>query len=323
MIEEKGIVVHPDEVGRTWRETILSSDICLIGIHPVGGEGSHERVKALAEEGLPAESRENFDVLKAAGAGVEYELHAASLLLPRSLFGTHPEYFRTDEAGRRNPDHNCCPSNPDALEIIAENAAALAKALPSSTHRYSFWLDDVRGGICRCASCRTLSASDQALLIYNAVARGIRCSDPLGRESYLAYCNASEPPRKVVPEDGIYLEYAPFDRDPFLPMTDEKNASSADNARELASFFGAGTGKVLEYWLDNSKYSGWKKPPKKLVPDPEVIRRDLAFYDSLGFRTVTTFACFLGPDYEALWGRPDLGGYAVSRQIGCRPSGRA
>ena len=96
-------------------------------------------------------------------------------------------------------------------------------------------------------------------------------------------------------------------------MPHEKNVFPANCARELSSFFGTGNGKVLEYWLDNSKYSGWVKPPKKLSPDPSVIARDLDFYDSLGFRTVTTFACFLGPDYEALWGKPDLGGYAVFR----------
>ena len=313
MIEEKGVVVHPDEIGKTWRETILSSDIRLLGIHPVGGNGSHERVKALAGEGLPAESRKNLDALISRGVGVEYELHTMSLLLPRDLFPAHPEYFRMDEKGRRNPDLNCCPSNGDALETVAENAAALAKALPSSTHRYAFWLDDAREGICRCAACRKLSASDQALLVYNAVLRGIRRADPLGRESYLAYCGASEPPRRVTPEEGIYLEYAPFDRDQALPMAHEKNAVSAKNARDLAAFFGAGDGKVLEYWLDNSKFSGWVKPPKRLVPDPEIMRRDLAFYDSLGFRTVTTFACFLGLDYEELWGKPDLGGYAVFR----------
>ncbi|MBO4407366.1 MAG: DUF4838 domain-containing protein [Clostridia bacterium] len=316
MILEKGVVVHPDEVTGFWRDTFLQTDLRLLGIHPVGGAGSHGRVKKLAEEGLPAESRDHLATLKRAGVGIEYELHVMSLLLPRELFARHPEYFRTDEKGGRNPDLNCCASNPDALEIVAENAARLARALPSSTHRYSFWLDDARSGICRCPACASLSAADQALLVYNAVERGIRRADPLGRQSYLAYCGASELPARVTPEDGIYLEYAPFDRDPTLPMTHSGNAPSAKNARELAAFFGAKEGKVLEYWLDNSKYSGWKKPPKKLVPDPDVIRRDLDFYDLLGFRTATTFACFLGEDYEALWGKPDLGGYAVPRQAG-------
>ena len=311
MIVEKGVVVHPDEIGESWEKAILSSDLNLLGIHPVGGEGSHERVKALMEKGLSDEKRQVLRRLQAAGVGVEYELHAASLLLPRALFARHPAYFRMDEKGERNPDYNCCASNPEALETVSENAGRLARALPSTTHRYAFWLDDVRDKVCRCPACRALSASDQALLICNAIQRGIRRADPLGRESYLAYCGASAVPEKVVPEEGIYLEYAPFDRDQSLSMTDPRNAADRENARALAAFFGAEKGKVLEYFLDNSKFSGWKKPPKKLVTDPELIRRDLAFYESLGFQTVTTFACFLGPDYEALWGKPDLSGYAV------------
>ena len=94
-------------------------------------------------------------------------------------------------------------------------------------------------------------------------------------------------------------------------MSDAANEKSANNARELAAFFGAESGKVLEYWLDNSMFSGWKKPPKELQTGPDLIKRDLEFYDKLGFETVTTFACYLGGDNESLYGAPDISGYAV------------
>ena len=311
MICHKGVVVHPDELTNTWKNIILRSDIDTVGIHPVGGEGSHVRVSELAEKGLSGECAENARTLVSHGIGLEYELHVMSLLLPRELFGAHPEYFRLDENGARNADYNCCASNGDALDIISQNAYELALKLPATTHRYCFWLDDVRDKCCRCPDCARLSVSDQALAVYNAVQRGVRRADPLGLQSYLAYCGAVELPQKVVPEDGIYLEYAPFDRDFHKPMSDAANEKSANNARDLAAFFGAESGKVLEYWLDNSMFSGWKKPPKELHADAELIKRDLEFYDKLGFGTVTTFACYLGADYETLWGTPDLGGYAV------------
>ena len=311
MIAHKGVVVHPDEITPTWEDVITRSDIDILGIHPVGGDGSHDRVRALARDGLPEAGADIARRLASRGVGIEYELHVMSLLLPRELFPKHPEYFRLDEKGERTADYNCCASNADALEIIAQNACELAKKLPSSTGRYCFWLDDVRDKYCHCPDCRELSASDQALAVYNAVQRGVRRADPLAKQSYLAYCGASELPRKVTPEDGIYLEYAPFDRNFKLPMADPANAASAENARLLAAFFGAREGKVLEYWLDNSMFSGWKKPPKELHADSELIKRDLEFYDSLGFGTVTTFACYLGNDYESLYGAPDLGGYAV------------
>ncbi len=311
MIRHKGVVVHPDEITQTWKNVILGSDIDFIGVHPVGGEGSHTRVRDIAENGLPGECADNARELVKHGVGLEYELHVMSLLLPRSLFAEHPEYFRLDENGNRNADYNCCASDADALEIISRNACELAKKLPSTTHRYCFWLDDVRDKCCHCPECSRLSVSDQALAVYNAVQRGIRRADSLGRQSYLAYCGAVELPEHVTPEEGVYLEYAPFDRDFRKPMSDPANAASARSARELAAFFGADESKVLEYWLDNSMFSGWKKPPKRLDVDPELIKRDLEFYDSLGYGAVTTFACYLGADYEELWGAPDLGGYAV------------
>ena len=40
--------------------------------------------------------------------------------------------------------------------------------------------------------------------------------------------------------------------------------------------------------------------------------RDLDYYDRLGFAAATTFACYLGEDYEAENGPlPDLSGYLM------------
>jgi hypothetical protein len=66
---------------------------------------------------------------------------------------------------------------------------------------------------------------------------------------------------------------------------------------------------VLEYWLDNSLFSKWKKPPQPFSWDPEVMRQDLAYYESLGFEDATVFACYLGSDYEELHGAPDIEAY--------------
>ena len=36
------------------------------------------------------------------------------------------------------------------------------------------------------------------------------------------------------------------------------------------------------------------------------MRRDIAEYDRMGFDYLSTFACFLGEDYEALYGGIDI-----------------
>ena len=50
-------------------------------------------------------------------------------LLPRNLFEKNAELFRMNEKGERTPDANCCVQSERVLEIIAENAVAIAHAL--------------------------------------------------------------------------------------------------------------------------------------------------------------------------------------------------
>jgi len=67
---------------------------------------------------------------------VEYELHATKELLPRAPFEKNPELFRTSDQGQRTPDANCCVHSERALEIICENALAIAKVLRPTTGRF-------------------------------------------------------------------------------------------------------------------------------------------------------------------------------------------
>ena len=76
--------------------------------------------------------------------------------------------------------------------------------------------------------------------------------------------------------------------------------------KALLDFFGRENSKVLEYWFDNSLYSRWKKPPVKFTPNAEVVKADLEFYSDLGFENISSFACYLGEDYEQLFGEPDV-----------------
>ena len=56
-------------------------------------------------------------------------------------------------------------------------------------------------------------------------------------------------------------------------------------------------------------FSDWKKPPCKFTPDNESIKKDIAFYRSLGFENIGSFACYLGEDYEKLWGEADYSAF--------------
>lgn len=295
------ILIHPEELTKKWIDRAARLGYDVIALHPRGGKEAADTLAELLALLETREYRALLDYAASLGLGIEYEFHALSYLLPRRLFAEHPEYFRMDENGERNPDCNLCFTNEDALAIVKTRAKALAKRLYRSTDRYYFWADDVMSGTCRCEKCRGLTPSDKNLLLMNAIATALREDMPDARLACLAYRETLDVPKTVRPAEGVFLEYAPIERDAHTPI----EAQSDGRERELIRFFGGGA-KALDYWLDNSLFSKWKKPPVRFSPDRAVIEADLEYYGRVGFDSVSSFACFLGEDYEALYGEPDI-----------------
>lgn len=180
------------------------------------------------------------------GLEVEYELQAMKELLPRRLFGRNPEFFRMDEHGRRRPDANLCVHSQAALEIAA--AIAIARTLRPTTGLYFYWGDDGKPW-CRCPECKGLSESDQATLRENRLLRSLRRYNPRASLAHLAYLNSVEPPRKVKPEPGVFLEYGPIRRRYDTPYEKQSGPDQADGLAALDAnleVFPAGTAQVLE-----------------------------------------------------------------------------
>ena len=312
--QTRGIIVHPEELTREWIDRMADAGLNALGLHPVGGVHADQSLqRAIDLHALP-ESRALRAAAALRGISVEYEAHAMAWLLPRHLFDRHPDWFRMDEKGERTADFNLCASNPDALDYVSQRTALLASLLETGSSKYYFWADDVSGYACHCPACRALTASDQQMRLVNAMLRGLRMYDKAAKLCYLAYVDALEAPKKVAPLDGVFLEYAPIRRNHHRPLNDPdcaENRREAQPLRDLIAFFGAKDARVLDYWMDNSLFSGWKKPPKPFALDEETMRRDLDFYASLGFESVTAFGCYLGPDYQALYGEPPLKGYGA------------
>ncbi len=297
------LLIHTDELSEKWIDRMADNGISTIAIHPVGGWRAHLTLLDMTEKLETEEYRALLDYAAEKGLKIEYEMHAMRYLLPASEFEAHPEWFRMTAEGERSADRNCCASNEEVLDYIAENAAALAKKLYKNTHRYYFWLDDAKDAFCHCPECAKLSASDQQMIILNRILKRLRQDDPDAELAYLAYYDTITPPTAIKPEKGIFLEYAPYERDFHAPI--EGNAQIKP-IHALLDFFGKDGARVLDYWYDNSYYSDYKKPPKAFTPDKPVIEADLAYYTSLGFEDIAGFACYLGADYEELYGEPDI-----------------
>ena len=300
-----GVVIDPLELDEKWVTRILEGQIHVLGLHPNPKDSTPEQMERWLQ------SEENGRMLRFLtehGVEVEWEGHVISWLLPRKMLETEPHWFRMNEEGFRTADWNMCCSCEDALEVVRKGAGQLARRLPSTSHRYHFWLDDVASGKCHCPRCATLSAADQAMTVYNAILEGIRRVDPQATACYLAYHDTNALPEKVMPQPGIFLEYAPFERDHQRPLNDPE---SLQNKREtkclpaLLERFGGQQAQVLDYWLDNSLFSGWTKPPKLFHMHEDVLREDAQYYRQMGFEILTSFACYLGKDYTDLYPEPE------------------
>jgi hypothetical protein len=242
---------------------------------------------------------------------VEYELHAMSDLLPRDLFQKNPSLFRMNEDGDRTPDANLCVHSREALEIASRHAVELMGLMRSTTGRYFLWGDDGRPW-CHCRLCKVFSDADQALVVTNTLLRAIRKQDSVATMAHLAYANTLLPPKAIKPDQGVFLEYAPINRRYDIPLSDMKDPENQHHLEALDAnleIFGRDDAQVLEYWMDVSRFSRWKKPARKLPFNSSVLAADLEVYGSRKIRHVTSFAAYVDASYVAQYGDPPLNSY--------------
>jgi Domain of unknown function (DUF4838) len=314
----RGVVLIPSDFTFSgWPDAAASAGLNVIGLHVTGGPPSV--LTSFLETG---EGQSVLERCRGLGLSIEYELHALVELLPRGLFGRNPAMFRMNEAGDRVSDCNLCPSSGDALEVIGENAVALARKLTPTTHRYYYWSDDGQPW-CHCPRCRGLNDADQSLIATNAMLRALRRLDPQARIAGLAYHSTLTPPTQVRPDEGVFLEFAPIERRWDQPITDssiDSHARLLDALDAAIATFGVDEhAQVLEYWMDASRHSHWKRPAVQIPWHPEVLQADLEFYAGKGFRRVTSFACWIDQEYIERYDVPPIAGYGAA--LNGRPPG--
>ena len=308
-MNKRGIILTPaDFTGVDYLKLMKETELNTLGIHS-GNGANHDLFARLGRFATPEFRAE----VAAAGLECEYETHAASALMDPSLFAAHPEYFAVDgKTGERTCKRNWCITHPDVPAMVADNAAKLAQRLPSSTHRYYFWCADFRGANCRCPECSKYSVADLQLRSVNAIAAGLRRVDPRAEISYLAYLDLDQPPVCTEPADGVFLEYAPFHRSYFESIADPGNEKFRRSFEALTNFFGSENCCILEYWLDSSYFSRYKKPAVRPTFCDAVLRRDLDYYLGTGAHAVTTFAVYMDGEFFETYGDDDLRRYAAT-----------
>ena len=243
--------------------------------------------------------REVADRCVQLGIAIEYLLHFTHSFMNEALYEAHPDWFAMDILGQRDPRGNPCISQPEVMALAKQKAAACARELAPTTHRYHLWAGDNKAW-CNCAPCSRYSPSDQNTLLMNAMLEGVRSVDPHAQLAYLAYLETLPPPRLVRPADGLFLEFAPYRRS-FLQPLDARdchiNRHHVEALDELLEVFDADQAVVLEYWIDVSYWSNYRRPAVCVKPDPDRLSRDIRVYTEKGIRVITSFAVYMDQEY--------------------------
>lgn len=303
----RGVVLVPEDFSlRDWPGRAARAGLTTLALH-------HQNSPQAMVRFVESDSgRDALEQCRRLGLQVEYELHAMKELLPRELFAKEPGLFRMNDTGDRVGDGNCCVHSPRTLEILAENAVRIGAKLRPTTGRYFLWGDD-GAPWCRCLQCRPFSDSEQALIVENHLVQALRRVDGRARLAHLAYHNTLVPPRQVKPHPAVFLEYAPIHRRYDVPYANQTGRDARDGLSALdqnLEVFPRDTAQVLEYWLDVSRFSGWKRPAKRLPWARAVFDSDVRAYAARGIRHVTSFAVWVDADYVKNFGQPEfIAGY--------------
>jgi hypothetical protein len=306
----RGVVLVPNDLkGLDWPALAQQAGLTTLAMHGAAGP------------------REFPDTCRQHGLQVEYELHAASGLLPRSLFASDPSLFRMDEKGRRTPQGNLCVHSEKALQTVCENTLKWAKVMRPTTGRYFFWTDDGQV-MCRCEQCREFSDSDQAVLLENRMLTALRQEHPRATLAHLAYMRTLPAPTKVKPLPGVFLEFAPYSRQYDRPLA-QRDVPGIKPGPDQAALghgqlldlldanleaFGRTGAQVLEYWLDLSRFVRLR-PDRSLIQLPwhqDVFESDLKTYAQRGIRHVTSFGVRLDGNYVKQFGMPPILAYGAA-----------
>jgi hypothetical protein len=144
-------------------------------------------------------------------------------------------------------------------------------------------------------------------VVENRVCGALRTVDTKAQLAHLAYSNTLSPPKQIRPADGIFLEYAPISRRYDVPYERQQDPHDRDGLPALDAnleVFPKETAQVLEYWLDVSRFSRWKRTGVKLPWNRDVFLADIKTYRKRGIRHITSFAVWIDAQYQERFGSP-------------------
>lgn len=290
-MKNRGIVIIYKDFSSFWLNLLKKADIHVIGLHSIYQYGG---VQSYLDWWQKKETQEIILQYEKEGFEFVHQLHAIDYLLPRTLFDTHPNWFRVNENGKRINDWNLCVCNLDALTYIEHSSFELAKKLKQKGHYYHIWSDDCINSTCFCEKCQHISPADQNMIIANHVLKGLKKYDAKAKLSYLSYQDSLGIPT-MKPNSDLFLEFAPIDRNHFEAINGN-NPENIKNRKILETLIPLFHNQVqiLEYYLDASYFCKWKREEvSDLIFKENIIEQDMQYYKEIGADMIMTFAGFI------------------------------
>ncbi|MFP3090964.1 DUF4838 domain-containing protein [Treponema sp. TIM-1] len=123
-----------------------------------------------------------------------------SRLVPRRYFLFHRDFFRMT-GGKRVKDYNFCPTSPETIRLIREEAAILFRSHPE-VRVFHLWPD--RGNEktwCACPTCRAFTPEEQNRIAVNAAADVLLKINP---QAWISYYEDSDDPGNIAVRPNMF-----------------------------------------------------------------------------------------------------------------------
>ncbi len=166
-------------------------------------------------------------------------VHTFDLLMPTSLYKDHPEYFPLIGGKRVTGYVQRCLTNPDLVDIAADNLNAWMDSEPS-VHIFALAQNDAEQ-YCECPACKKIMEEEGSpaglyISFVNKVAEKVEQKHPENYVSTLAYTFTEKPPKTVRPRENVIVQLCPIYMCDSHPFTECSKPETKQFAETLAGW---------------------------------------------------------------------------------------
>ncbi len=192
--------------------------------------------------------------------------HSFHHFMPVEKYGKeHPEYFalvdgeRKLEMGGGGPE--LCVTNPEVIEIVAENVIKDLDAQPNRTNISVSQNDNA--AYCRCDKCEAINQREGTpmgshLAFVNAVAERVEKKHPDVKIGTLSYWYTRKPPKTIKPRENVQIQLCSIECCTLHPINDPNCPKNREFCKDMEEW-----GKICDdiwVWNYNTNFSFYDLP---------------------------------------------------------------